>query len=106
MTKLKGVYKCEICGNIIEVLDAGGGKLVCCGDEMILQKENVVDASGEKHVPQISVQDDVLQVKVGEVDHPMTDDHYIQWIEVQLPNEILIKFLKAGQKPEAKFFLN
>ncbi|MCD6287819.1 MAG: desulfoferrodoxin FeS4 iron-binding domain-containing protein, partial [Candidatus Hydrogenedentes bacterium] len=75
------VYKCEKCGNIVEVLHAGPGKLVCCGETMVLYEENTVDAAREKHVPVIEKVDGGIKVKVGSVAHPMTADHYIEWIE-------------------------
>lgn len=100
MTKLKQIYKCEICGNIIEVLHEGAGTLVCCGKPMILQKENTVDASKEKHVPVIEGN----KVKVGSIEHPMIPEHYIEWIEAtSKTGEVCKKFLKPGEKPEAEF---
>lgn len=103
MTKLNEIYKCEICGNIIEVVHEAGGTLVCCGKPMTLQKENTVDAAKEKHIPVIKKVDGVVTVKVGEVEHPMIDSHYIEWIEVQTENKIYRKYLKPGEKPEAVF---
>ena len=101
MTKKGEVYKCAICGNIIEVLYAGGGILVCCGQNMILQKENADDkASKEKHVPVIKSK----KVFVGTIAHPMEEKHYIMWIEAESSEgEIERVFLKPGDKPEAKF---
>lgn len=99
------VYKCAICGNIVEVLFAGGGELVCCGQPMTLLVENIVDASREKHVPVIEKTADGVRVKVGSVPHPMEDKHYIQWIEV-IDGEVLYRrFLKPGLAPEAAFCL-
>jgi superoxide reductase len=100
MTQKTEVYKCEICGNIVEVLHEGGGELVCCGQLMKLQKENTVDASKEKHVPFIEGN----KVKIGLIEHPMTKEHYIEWIEATSETgEIAKIFLKPGEKPEAKF---
>jgi len=99
------VYKCAVCGNIIEVLYVGGGPLVCCGQPMTLLVENTVDASREKHVPVIEKTADGVRVKVGSVPHPMEDKHYIQWIEVIDGEVIYRQFLKPGAAPEAAFAL-
>ena len=105
MIQQKQVYKCSICGNIVEVLYVGGGELVCCGQPMKLQVENTVDAAREKHVPVIEKIDGGVRVKVGTVEHPMTEEHYIQWIEVLTEDKIYRKYLKPGEKPEATFLL-
>ena len=97
------VYRCSVCGNIVEVLFVGGGTLVCCGKEMILQVENTVDASKEKHVPVIEKTTDGVKVKVGSVPHPMEEKHYIQWIEIVVDGKAYREFLKPGQAPEAVF---
>ncbi len=100
MTEQKQIYKCEICGNIVEVLHNGVGTLVCCGQPMNLQKENSVDASKEKHVP--IIQGEI--VKIGSVEHPMTSEHYIEWIEATSKDGQIAKvLLKPNSKPEAKF---
>lgn len=99
------VYKCALCGNIVEVLFAGGGELVCCGQPMTLLVEYTVDASREKHVPVIEKTADGVRVKVGSIPHPMEDKHYIQWIEVIDGEVIYRRFLKPGQAPEASFGL-
>lgn len=100
MTEKKEIYKCEICGNIVEVLHEGPGQLVCCGQPMKLQKENTVDASKEKHVPVIQGK----KVKIGSIAHPMTTEHYIEWIEaISETGETAKVFLKPNSKPEAKF---
>lgn len=106
MTELKQIYKCEVCGNIVEVVHASGGTLVCCGKPMTLKKENTSDGAKEKHVPVIEKIDGGVLVKVGEVDHPMTEEHYIEWIEVHTENKIYRKYLKPGEKPEAIFKLD
>ncbi len=105
MTKLKQVYKCELCGNIVEVLHESGGTLVCCGQPMTLQVENTVDAAKEKHVPIIEKVKGGVLVKVGGIEHPMLEAHYIEWIEIQTENKIYRKYLKPGDKPEALFLL-
>lgn len=99
MTNKKEIYKCEICGNIVEVLHSGVGKLVCCGKEMKLMVENSIEASKEKHVPIISGK----IVKVGVVEHPMEEKHHIEWIEAECENRAEKIFLKPGEKPEAAF---
>lgn len=102
--KVGEIYKCPICGNIVEVLHVGGGELVCCGKPMIHMKENSDDkAAKEKHVPIITGATG-KKVKVGEKKHPMEEAHYIEWIEATgEEGEISKVFLKAGMKPEAKF---
>ena len=105
MTQLKQVYKCEICGNIVEIVHASGGTLVCCGQPMALQVENTADAAKEKHVPVVEkVQGGVL-IKVGAIEHPMLETHYIEWIEVQTANKIYRKYLNPGDKPQALFLV-
>lgn len=103
MAQRNEVYKCEACGNIVEVLHAGGGELVCCGAPMVLQTENTVDAAKEKHVPVLAKIDGGVTVKVGEVAHPMADDHYIEWIEIIADGKTYRQFLNPGDTPEATF---
>ena len=103
MTELNQIYKCEVCGNIVQILHTGAGELVCCGQPMNLQTENTVDAAKEKHVPIIEKTDNGIKVTVGSVAHPMDNDHYIEWIEVTADGRVGRKFLKPGDKPEAKF---
>lgn len=103
MTILKQVYKCEVCGNIVEVVHQSGGQLVCCGKPMTLLNENTVDAAKEKHVPVIEKVEGGVLVKVGSVAHPMEEKHYIEWIEIHAGNKLYRKYLKPGDKPEALF---
>lgn len=103
MTDVRQVYKCEICGNMVEVVHKAGGTLVCCGKPMTLLSENTMDAAVEKHVPVIEKLQDGIVVKVGEVEHPMLENHYIEWIEVHTANKVYRKYLKPGEKPEAIF---
>jgi len=105
MNKIKEVYKCKICGNIVEIVHAGDGVLVCCGQPMILQIENTVDAVKEKHVPVVEKVKGGVLVKVGAVEHPMLEAHYIEWIEIQTANKMYRKYLNPGDKPEAIFLL-
>jgi len=105
MNKIKEVYKCGICGNIVELMHAGDGVLVCCGQPMILQIENTVDAAKEKHVPVVEKVKGGVLVKVDAIEHPMLETHYIEWIEIQTANKIYRKYLNPGDKPEVKFLL-
>jgi superoxide reductase len=100
------VYKCNVCGNIVEVLHASIGELVCCGQPMALQVENTVDASQEKHVPVMEKIEGGFKVKVGSIPHPMEEKHYIEWIEIIADGIIYRQFLKPGDAPEAEFELN
>ena len=97
------IYKCEACGNIVEVIHGGGGELVCCGAPMNLLVENTVDAAKEKHVPVIEKVEGGVKVKVGDVAHPMEDKHYIEWVEIIADGKAYRQFLDPGQAPEAVF---
>jgi len=104
MAKIRGIYKCEICGNIVEVLHEGPGALVCCGEGMKHLDEKTEDASTEKHVPYIEKTSNGVLVKVGQnQDHPMMDEHFIEWIEIVADGVSYRKFLKPGDKPQAEF---
>ncbi len=105
MTARLEVYKCELCGNIVEVLHAGAGELVCCGQPMTCLKENTVDAAKEKHVPVIEKIEGGVKVKVGSVAHPMEEKHYIEWIEIIADGKAYRQFLEPGQAPEAIFMV-
>ena len=105
MAKFQQYYKCEICGNIVEVVHEGMGELVCCGQPMKELKANSTDAAGEKHVPVIERTDSGIIVKIGSVDHPMEEKHYIEWIEVTNGTWTQKKFLKPGEKPHAEFYV-
>ena len=97
------VYKCELCGNIVEVLHGGKGELVCCGQSMKLHKENSVDAAKEKHVPVVEKTDNGFKVKVGDIPHPMEEKHYIAWVEIIADGKVYRQFLNPGEAPEAIF---
>ncbi len=97
------VYKCAICGNEVELLEVGGGTLVCCGQSMNLMEENTTDAATEKHVPVIEKTKYGYKVKVGEVEHPMTADHYIRWVELHTKERVYRKELSPEDKPEVEF---
>ena len=103
MTERLQVYKCEVCGNIVEVLHAGEGELVCCNQPMKLLEENSMDAAKEKHVPVVEKTPDGLKVQVGSVAHPMEEKHYIQWIELIVGDKAYRQFLNPGDAPEAVF---
>jgi superoxide reductase len=103
MTRLFEVYKCSVCGNIIKVVHASGGTLVCCGQPMELQQEKTTDAGREKHVPVVEKTAKGIIVKIGSVPHPMEEKHYIEWVEVRAGEKICIKGFKPGEKPDAEF---
>jgi superoxide reductase len=103
MTKRLEVYKCEICGNIIELLHTGRGTLVCCGQEMNLMREQTADQTTEKHVPIIEKIPSGIKAVVGSTLHPMEEKHYIEWIEIITKGGASRKFLKPGDKPESLF---
>jgi superoxide reductase len=103
MTKQFGIYKCEVCGNIVEVLNPGAGDPVCCGQPMRLFTENTTDAAKEKHVPVIEKSPGGYTVSIGLVPHPMEEKHFIQWIELLADGVSYRRFLKSGDKPQAFF---
>lgn len=103
MTEKRQVYHCPICGNIVEILNSGAGTLVCCGKPMKHLEGNTTDAANEKHVPVIEKIENGYKVTVGSVEHPMLEEHYIQWIELITPTEVLRVELQPGQKPVAIF---
>lgn len=103
MTTRNEVYKCDVCGNIVEVLHSGAGTLVCCGQPMKLMKENTTDGAKEKHVPVVEKVVGGVKVKVGSVAHPMEEKHYIEWIEIIADGKAYRQYLAPGQVPEAIF---
>lgn len=105
MTELNQIYKCNVCGNIVEVLHTGSQALVCCGQEMELKLEKTEeDALTEKHRPVVEKIDGGVIVRVGSVAHPMTSEHYIEWVEVITEHRVYRKNLEPGGMPEAEFF--
>ena len=98
-----GVYKCEVCGNMAEMIRVGGGELVCCGQSMTLLEEKNADSATEKHVPVVVKVDNGYEVTVGSTLHPMEENHYIEWIELVADGRMQRKFLKPGDPPEAQF---
>lgn len=103
MINTNQIYRCPICGNIVEVLHVGGGELVCCGKPMVLLSANTNDGATEKHVPVIEKTADSIIVKVGSIPHPMEEAHFIEFIEVIADDKIYRKFLKPGEEPVAIF---
>ncbi len=106
MTENMQIYKCEVCGNIVEIVHPGKSKLVCCGQSMTLYEENSTDAAIEKHVPVLEKSPDGYKVIVGSVSHPMEEEHYIEWIEIISGGLSSRKFLKQGDAPEAAFCID
>ena len=107
MTQLREVYRCEVCGNVVEMINESVGELVCCNQPMVKLEAKTEDTGAEKHVPVIeddaSCKGSCVLVKVGSVEHPMADDHYIKFIEVSTGDKVLRAELKPGEKPEAHF---
>ncbi len=106
MVEQKQIYKCKVCGNIVEVLHVGGGELVCCGQPMELQNEKNQDEGQEKHVPVIEKTDEGVLIKVGSNPHPMEESHYIEWIEAVIDGKYCRKFLTPSDRPEALFHIS
>ncbi|MBL7132003.1 MAG: desulfoferrodoxin [Candidatus Omnitrophica bacterium] len=102
MTQLRELYRCEICGNIVEIAHEGAPALVCCGQPMVRLEAKTEDTGAEKHVPVVQETDDGIEVKVGSIEHPMEEKHYIKFIEILLKDRIMRKELKPGEVPEAK----
>ncbi len=103
MTRLNEIYKCGVCGNIVEVMHTGQGELVCCGKPMELLAEKTREEGNEKHLPVVEKTGKGILVKVGKVPHPMEEKHFIEFIEVIADGKLCRKFLKPGEKPEAGF---
>ena len=97
------IYKCELCGNTVGMIFAGGGELVCCGQPMSVQEEKTADQGMEKHVPVVEESAGTMTIKVGSTEHPMTDDHYIQWIDTIADDAEARKYLKPGETPSKQF---
>lgn len=98
-------YKCMHCGNIIGVIHNAGVPMMCCGEKMTELVPGTVDASLEKHVPVVTLEGDTVKVAIGEVEHPMVEEHFIQWVYLQTDRGGQRKCLKPGEKPEVKFAL-
>ena len=106
MTEKLQVYKCDVCGNVVEVLDSGVGELVCCDQPMTLQQARTEDGATEKHVPFIEKVDGGYKVRIGQnAAHPMEANHYIEWIELKVGDLVAKTYLNPGEKPEATFHI-
>lgn len=105
MSEDKQIYRCNICGNMVEVLHLGTGKFTCDGQEMQLIEEKNEGLGPEKHVPVIEETDDGIKVKIGSTSHPMEENHCIEWIELIANDRVYRKVLKPGDKPEAEFMI-
>jgi superoxide reductase len=99
------IYKCELCGNIVEMLHGGEGELICCGEPMKLLEEQTADSAVEKHVPVIERTDEGIKITVGSTLHPMEEEHYIEWIELVADGKAYRQFLQPGGEPVACFAL-
>lgn len=97
------VFKCEVCGHIVELVHDGAGTLVCCNQPMTAVEENTTDAAQEKHVPVVEKTETGVCVTVGSVEHPMAEDHYIEWIELLAEGKSYTQFLHPGDAPKACF---
>ncbi len=103
MTEKLQVYKCDICGNIVLVMHSGVGQLVCCGQPMRLMEEKSEESGYEKHLPVVERVEGEVRVKIGSIPHPMEENHYIEWIEIETEEGVMVRFLKPGDEPEAIF---
>lgn len=103
MTKLRELYKCNICGNVVEIAHAGATALVCCGEAMDKLEATTEDKGREKHLPVVTETDSGIRVEVGSVHHPMEEKHYIQFIEVLTDDKIHRKELDGAETPAAEF---
>jgi len=103
MTKLSEIYRCNVCGNMVEIVKEGPGELTCCNQAMELLEERQLDVGSEKHIPIIEKDGDKIVVKVGEVHHPMEEEHYICFVELFVGDKVYTKTLKAGDEPKAVF---
>jgi superoxide reductase len=103
MTEINQNYKCLQCGNIVEVLGTGNGTLTCCEKPMMMLRENTQEAAVEKHIPIISRENNGVKVVVGEIEHPMTEDHWIEWVEVITAKKTYRHDFRPGEKPECFF---
>lgn len=103
MTKKNELYKCDVCGNIVEVVGTGAGQLVCCGEPMRLMEAHETDEGFEKHVPVVERTEKGIKVTVGSTPHPMIEEHYITFIEAMADGNVYRTYLKPGQEPVAEF---
>ena len=104
--KINDIYKCATCGNMLEVMQVGGGELICCGHPMEYVKTNFVDAAIEKHIPVLESINEKVLVRIGEAEHPMIEEHYIEWVEVITKARVYRKTFTPGEKPFAEFSIS
>lgn len=102
----KKFFVCKHCGNLIAVINDAGVPMVCCGDDMTLLEANTVDASQEKHIPVVTADGSVVVAKIGSVEHPMIEEHFIEWLYLETSKGGQLKYLKPGESPEASFALS
>ena len=100
------LYRCELCGNIVALIKNGGGELVCCGKPMVKLEAGVTDGAAEKHIPYFEKDGDRLKVQIGSVEHPMLEEHHIEWIAVETPKMIQRHILEPGEAPRAEFIVD
>lgn len=100
------IYRCPICGNVVELLHVGGGTLVCCGQPMLLEEVKSTEEGNEKHLPVVTVSGNQVSIKVGSIPHPMIEEHFIQWIECIVGENIYKKELEPSDAPEAVFMVD
>lgn len=98
-------YKCAHCGNIVEMIENKGVPILCCGEPMKEIIANTTEAATEKHIPVVTTKDNVVEVVVGSVEHPMSEEHLIQWVVVETTNQVLRQSLTATDAPKATFVL-
>lgn len=103
MTELKQIYRCAVCGNVVEVVRSGAGTLVCCGQEMILESVHSQDEGQEKHLPVIEKNGSQVTVKIGSIPHPMTPEHFLEWVEIQTSAGCYRQILTPTSQPQAVF---
>ena len=96
-------FICKVCGNLTTLVEEKGGQLACCGQNMTELIPGEVEAAVEKHIPVISVDGKQVTVTVGEVEHPMTAEHWIEWVSLKTDKGIQRKYLKPGEKPSVDF---
>ena len=99
-------YICPYCGNIVEMIHDAGVKLMCCGQKMEELVAGAVEASQEKHIPAVDMEGGIVNVKVGAVEHPMADNHWIEWVQVVTDKGVQRKHLNPGDAPKVKFLLS
>lgn len=97
------IFKCMTCGNVIELMEGSNSNIMCCGEKMVELVPNTKDASVEKHVPYCEINEDIVNVKVGEVTHPMEEEHYIEWIAAEYSDSVVKYYLKPGDEPQGEF---